>query len=82
MQLVGFLMRRLILCMKFNISAWLDNIFLRSLAHSNVDISKMYGTLKVTAQLICAFVFVYADCWFSHEATHFVYEDRYISMVG
>ena len=22
----------------------------------------------VTAKLICAFVFAYADCWFSHEA--------------
>ena len=25
----------------------------------------------VTAKLICVFVFAYADCWFSHEATHF-----------
>ena len=24
----------------------------------------------VTAKLICAFVFAYADCWFSHEAAH------------
>ena len=24
----------------------------------------------VTAKLICAFVFTYADCWFSHEAAH------------
>ena len=23
-----------------------------------------------TAKLICAFVFLYADCWFSHEAAH------------
>ena len=25
-------------------------------------------TAKVTAKLICAFVFAYADCWFSHVA--------------
>ena len=25
---------------------------------------------KVTAKLICAFVFAYADCLFSHEAAH------------
>ena len=24
----------------------------------------------VTAKLICAFVFAYADCWFSHEEAH------------
>ena len=28
-------------------------------------------SFAVTAKLICAFVFAYADCWFSHEATHF-----------
>ena len=27
--------------------------------------------LLVTAKLICAFVFAYADCWFSHGAAHF-----------
>ena len=26
--------------------------------------------LAVTAKLICAFVFTYADCWFSHGAAH------------
>ena len=25
-------------------------------------------SFAVTAKLICAFVFAYADCWFSHEA--------------
>ena len=24
----------------------------------------------VTAKLICAFVFAYAKCWFSHDVTH------------
>ena len=29
----------------------------------------------VTAKLICAFVFAYADCWFSHEAANiFLYK--------
>ena len=27
----------------------------------------------VTAKLICAFAFVYADCWFSHAAAQFIY---------
>ena len=27
--------------------------------------------LRVTAKLICVFVFAYADCWFSHEAAHY-----------
>ena len=26
-----------------------------------------------SAKLICAFVFTYADCWFSHAAAHFMY---------
>ena len=26
------------------------------------------NSFTVTAKLICAFVFAYADCWFSHEA--------------
>ena len=26
----------------------------------------------ITAKLICAFVFAYADCWVSHEAAHFL----------
>ena len=25
---------------------------------------------SITAKLICAFVFAYADCWFSHETAH------------
>ena len=28
----------------------------------------------VTAKLICAFVFAYADCWFSHVAAHVKHE--------
>ena len=27
-------------------------------------------SFAVTANLICAFVFAYADCWFSHETAH------------
>ena len=29
-------------------------------------------TRTETAKLICAFVFAYADCWFSHAAAHIV----------
>ena len=27
-------------------------------------------SVAVTAKLICAFVFAYADCWFSHATAH------------
>ena len=27
-------------------------------------------TIRVTAKLICVFVFAYTDCWFSHAAAH------------
>ena len=30
----------------------------------------MLISFAVTAKLICAFVFAYADCWFSHETAH------------
>ena len=30
--------------------------------------TKVLISFAVTEKLICAFVFVYADCWFSHEA--------------
>ena len=30
-------------------------------------------SFAVTAKLICAFVFAYADCWFSHKAAHILY---------
>ena len=32
----------------------------------------MLISFKVTAKLICVFVFAYAKCWFSHEAAHYV----------
>ena len=32
--------------------------------------TKALINFAVTAKLICAFVFVYADCWFSHAAAH------------
>ena len=34
--------------------------------------TKALISFAVTAKLICAFVFAYADCWFSHEAAHLV----------
>ena len=33
--------------------------------------TKALISFAVTAKLICAFVFAYADCLFSHEAAHF-----------
>ena len=32
--------------------------------------TKALISFAVTAKLICAFVFAYADCWFSHVAAH------------
>ena len=32
--------------------------------------SKALISFAVTAKLICAFVFTYVDCWFSHAAAH------------
>ena len=32
--------------------------------------TKALISFAVTAKLICVFVFIYADCWFSHEAAH------------
>ena len=34
--------------------------------------TKALISFAVTAKLICAFVFAYADCWFSHGAVHFL----------
>ena len=36
----------------------------------NKGADQLRGNFAVTAKLICAFVFAYADCWFSHEAAH------------
>ena len=32
--------------------------------------TKALISFAVTAKLICAFIFAYADCWFFHEAAH------------
>ena len=37
-------------------------------------------SLAVTRKLICVFVNAYADCWFSHEAAHFLF--YYITSTG
>ena len=34
--------------------------------------TKALISFAVTAKLICAFVFAYADCWCSHEVAHFM----------
>ena len=36
---------------------------------------------KVTAKLICVFVFAYAKCWFSHDAAHFILMVIFINFV-
>ena len=35
--------------------------------------TEMLISCAVTAQLICTFVFAYADCWFSHAAAHILF---------
>ena len=35
--------------------------------------TKAQISCAVTAQLICAFVFAYACCWFSYAAVHIIY---------
>ena len=35
--------------------------------------TKALISFAVTSKLICVFVFVYADCWFSHEAARMFY---------
>ena len=37
--------------------------------------TKVLISFAVTAKLICTFVFAYADCWFSHAATHIVADE-------
>ena len=34
----------------------------------------------VTVKLICAFVFAYAYCWFSHEAAHIYFLSRLLQL--
>ena len=34
--------------------------------------TKALISFAITAKLVCAFVFAYADCWFSHAAAHIV----------
>ena len=42
---------------------------------SRVAKTKSLISFAVTAKLICAFVFAYADCWFSHAAAHLFVKD-------
>ena len=35
-------------------------------------------SFAVTAKLICAFVFAYADCWFSHAAAHLIFKGNFV----
>ena len=34
--------------------------------------TKELTSFAITAKLICAFVFAYADCWFSHAAAQLI----------
>ena len=38
----------------------------------NLKCTIQVAKTKVTAKLICVFVFAYADCWFSHGVAHII----------
>ena len=40
--------------------------------------TKSLISFAVTAKLICAFVFAYADCWFSHAAAQIILNNHFI----
>ena len=39
--------------------------------NSTIRVAKTKALISFTAKLICAFVFAYADCWFSHAEAQF-----------
>ena len=47
-----------------------EELYYPSSENKGADQLRGYREAIVTAKLICAFVFAYADCWFSHEAAH------------
>ena len=53
---------------------WLEagNFGLRKYRNGTIRVAKTKALISfaVTAKLICAFVFAYADCWFTHAAAH------------
>ena len=49
-----------------------DSVIMRLTCTIRVAKTMALISFAVTAKLICAFVFAYADCWFSHEAAHFI----------
>ena len=53
---------------------WLEagNFGLRKLRNCTILVSMAMISFAVTAKLICAFVFAYADCWFSHAVAQFM----------
>ena len=46
-------------------------VFLISETNEHGAKTKALMSYAVTEQLICGFVFAYADCWFSDAAAHF-----------
>ena len=49
-----------------------ENFGFRKKRNSTIRVAKTKTLISfaVTAKLICAFVFAYADCWFSHAVAH------------
>ena len=56
---------------------WLEagNFRIREKRNCTIRVAKTKALISfaVTAKLICAFVFAYTDCWFSHGAAQIVW---------
>ena len=44
--------------------------------------TKLLISCAVTAQLICAFVFAYTNCWFSHAKARIIFNNEYVTPYG
>ena len=60
--------------MSSTVDRWLEtgNFGFRKKRVSTIRVAKAKALISfaVTAKLICAFVFAYGRCWFSHDAAH------------
>ena len=63
---------------------WLEagNFGFRKKRNCTIRVAKTKALISftVTAKLICAFVFAYADCCFSHATAHVVWNARIVSL--
>ena len=53
-----------------------EELYYRSSENKGADQLRRIS-FAVTMKLICAFVFAYADCWFSHVVAQILFDDNY-----